>query len=203
MFKAALFLALGFFGVCFPVVAQQAKHSEATQHRVAGSAVMPLDAVSDLSIYRHNVVNASNSILFHNGPVRAWSDGAQLVSESAFVQIGMAPLGLFPVTYLAPSDIGARSIRKPSAASNSPSQMVATDGKDLPGEMISSPLNQVYYTGEVGVVYGRWSGKSSGDYVGSYVWGEVGNDKFQITAGASFENWSDNSPKIRAYPYSR
>ncbi|HEY5766749.1 MAG TPA: hypothetical protein VIS53_02810 [Candidatus Udaeobacter sp.] len=165
--------------------------------------MMPLDAVSDLSIYRHNVVNASNSILFHNGPVRAWSDGAQLVSESAFVQIGMAPLGLFPVTYLAPSDIGARSIRKPSAASNSPSQMVATDGKDLPGEMISSPLNQVYYTGEVGVVYGRWSGKSSGDYVGSYVWGEVGNDKFQITAGASFENWSDNSPKIRAYPYSR
>ncbi len=42
-------------------------------------------------------MNASNPILFHNGPVRAWSDGAQLVSESALVQIGMAPLGLFPV----------------------------------------------------------------------------------------------------------
>ena len=106
MFKAALFLALGFFAVCFPVAAQQAKHSGAAQHRVAASALMPLDAASNFSIYRHSVMNASDSILFHNGPVRAWSDGAQLVSESALMQIGMAPLGLFPVTYLAPSDIG-------------------------------------------------------------------------------------------------
>ena len=84
MFKGALFLALGFFAVCFPVVAQQAKHSGAVQHRVAASALMPLDVVSNFSIYRPNVMNASNpSILFHNGPVRAWSDGAQLVSESA------------------------------------------------------------------------------------------------------------------------
>ena len=82
-------------------------------------------------------------------------------------------------------------------------QIVATDGKDLPGEMLSSPLNQVYCTGEVGFVYGQWSGKNSGDYVGSYVWGQAGNDKFQITAGASFEDWSGNGTKIRAYPFSR
>jgi len=173
------------------------------QHRVAASALMPLDMVSNFSIYRPNVINASNPILFHNGPVRAWSDGAQLVSESALVQIGMAPLGLFPVAYLAPSDIGPAPIRKPGAASNARSQMVATDGKDLPGEMISSPLNQVYCTGEVGFVYGQWSGRGNGDYWQNYVWGQAGNDKFQINAGASFENWSGNSPKIRAYPFSR
>ena len=202
MFKRALCLALAFFAVYLPVGAQQANHRGTGQHRVAASTLMPLDTLSNFSIYRPNVLNGSNSILFHNGPVRAWSDGAQLVSERALVQIGMAPFGLFPVTYLAPSDIGPTPIRKPDVASNSRSQMLA-DGKDLPGETISSPLNQVYYTGEVGVVYGRWSGKSSGDYVGSYVWGEVGNDKFQINAGASFENWSGNSPKIRTYPYSR
>ena len=112
MFKGALFLALGFFAVCFPVVAQQAKHSGAAQHRVAASALMPLNAVSNFSIYRPNVMNGSNSILFHNGPVRAWSDGAQLLSASALVQIGMAPLGLFPVTYLAPSDIGPDAHQK-------------------------------------------------------------------------------------------
>jgi len=196
-------MALGFFAVCFPVVAQRAKHSGAPQHRVAPSALMPLDVVSNFSIYRPNVINASNSILFHNGPVRAWSDGAQLVSESALVQIGMAPLGLFPVAYLPPSDIGPASIGKPSALSNSRSQMAATDVKDLPGEMISSPLNQVYCTGEVGFVYGQWSGKGNGDYWQNYVWGQAGNDKFQINAGASFENWSGNSSKIRAYPFSR
>ena len=204
MFKAALFLALGFFAACFPVVAQQAKHSGTAQHRVAASAVMPpLDAASNFSIYHPTVMNASNSILFRNGPVRAWSDGAQLATESAFVQIGMAPLGLFPVTYLAPSDVGAVPTTKRSATSNSRSQMVAPDGKDFPGEMISSPLNQVYYTGEVGFIYGQWSGRGNGDYWQSYVWGQAGNDKFQINAGASFENWSGHGAKFRTYPYSR
>ena len=203
MLKGALFLALGFLAVCFPLAAQQAKHSRALQHPFVASAVRPLDEVSNFSIYRPNLINASNSILFHNGPVRAWSDGAQLVSESAFAQIGMAPLGLFPVAYWAPSDVGPTPIRKPSAAPNYPSENPGTDGKDLPAEMLSSPLNQVYCTGEVGFMYGQWSGKGSGDYLESYLWGQAGNDKFQITAGAAFQNWNGNSPKIRAFPVSR
>jgi hypothetical protein len=204
MFRGALVLALGLFGVCFPLAAQQAKHSGSAHHRLAASTVTPLEEVSNLSIYRPQILNGSNSsLLLHNGPVQAWSDGGQLVSESALVQIGMAPLGLFPVAYLAPSDVGPVPVRKPSAGSNSRPQNLAADGKDLSGEMLSSPLNQVYYTGEVGFMYGQWSGKGSGDYVGSYVWGQAGNDKFQITAGASFDNWSGNSPKIRAYPFSR
>jgi hypothetical protein len=203
MFKGALFLTLVFLAVSFPVVAQQTKHSRATQHRAPTAAKSTFEHGSTLSLYRPNVVSASNaSLLFHNGPVRAWSDGAQLVSESAFVQIGMAPLNLFPVTYLALSDIGPTPIRKPSAAPNYRSANVSTDGKDLPAE-INSPLNQVYYTGEVGFVYGQWSGRGNGDYWQSYVWGQAGNDKFQINAGAAFENWSGNSPKIHAYPFSR
>jgi hypothetical protein len=204
MFKGALFLALGFFAVCFPVVAQQAKHSGATQYRATTFAMSTFERGSTLSFYRPNVVSASNaSLLFHSGPVRAWSDGAQLANETALAQIGMAPLGLFPVTYLAPSDIGPMPTRKASATSNSRSQMLGSDGKDLRGEMISSPLNQVYYTGEVGFVYGQWSGKGSGDYWQNYVWGQAGNDHFQITAGAAFENWSGSGSKIRAYPFSR
>ncbi len=204
MFKGALFLALGLLTVCFSVVAQQAKHSGATQRRAATFVTSTFEHGSTLSLYRPNTVSASNaSLLFHSGPVRAWSDGAQLANETALAQIGMAPLGLFPVTYLAPSDVGPTPIRKPSAASNSGSQMLGTDGKDLPGEMISSPLNQVYYTGEVGFVYGQWSGKGNGDYWQNYVWGQAGNDHFQITAGAAFENWSGSGTKIRAYPFSR
>lgn len=203
MFRVALFSALGFFAVSFPVVAQQAKTSGARQHSVATSATT-LEHGSTLSLYQQNAVSASNApLLFHKGPVRAWSDGAQLVSESAFVQIGMAPLGLFPVAYLAPSDAGTTPIRKPSAAPNARPANLATEGKDLPTEMLGLPLNHVYCTGEVGFMYGQWSGKSNGDYVGSYIWGQAGNDKFQITAGASFDNWSGNSPKIRGYQFSR
>ena len=203
MFKGALFLALGFFAVSFPAVAQQAKHSGAAQHRLGASALRPLDGVSNLSIYRPNVVNASDSILFHNGPVRAWSDGGQLVSENAFVQIGMAPLGLFPVSYLAPSDVGPAPVRRSGTASDSRSANFPTDGKDSPAEMLNSPLNQVYVTAEVGFMYGQWSGKGSGDYVGSYIWGQTGNDKFQITAGGSFENWNGNGPKFRSFNLAR
>jgi hypothetical protein len=165
--------------------------------------LVPFGTVSNFSIYRPNVTNASKSILFHSWPVRAWADGAQLVSESALVQIGMAPLGLFPVTYFAPSDAGSGPTRKPGVVSSSRSQMAATDGKDLPSEMISSLSNQVYYTGEVGFIYGRWNGKGNGDYWQNYVSGQVGNDHFQINAGASFENWTGNSPKVRGYPFSR
>src|SRR4030095_4969788 len=115
--------------VCFPVAAQDAKHPRGSQHRVGASAARPLDEISNFSIYRPNLINASNSILFHNGPVRAWSDGAQLVSESAFAQNGMGPLGLFPAVYWAPSNVGPTPIRKPSAAPNYPSENFGTDGK--------------------------------------------------------------------------
>jgi len=204
MFKGALFLALGFLTVCFPVAAQQTKHSEAAQHRAATSGTTTFGHASTLSLYRSNVIVASNaSLLFHNGPVRTWSDGAQLASETALAKIGMAPLGLFPAAYMAPSDVGPTPIRKSSAAPDSRSANLVADGKDLPGEMLSSPLNHVYYTGEIGFVYGQWSGRGNGDYWQNYVWSQVGNDKFQINAGAAFENWSGNSPKIRGYPFSR
>jgi hypothetical protein len=204
MSKGALVLALGLLGISFPVAAQQANHSRATQRPATKPSGAAVSHDADLSIYRPNILSASNSsLLFHNGPVRAWSDGAQLASETALAQIGMAPLGLFPVAYLAPSDVGPVPTRNVRVASNSRSENLASDGKDLPSELMSPPASRVYYTGEVGFLYGQWSGKGSGDYLESYVWGQAGNDKFQITAGASFENWSGNSPKIRAYPFSR
>src|SRR5207247_7515037 len=128
MFKGALFLALGLLTVRFSVVAQQAKHSGATQRRAATFATSTFERGSTLSLYRPNVVSASNaSLLFHSGPVRAWSDGAQLANETALAQIGMAPLGLFPVTYFAPSDVGPMPTRKASAASDSRFQNFRAD----------------------------------------------------------------------------
>jgi hypothetical protein len=202
MSRSALILALGLFAACFPVAAQQPKHSLGREHPIAESGVTPLNTISHLSIYRPNATGAFESILFHNGPVRAWSDGGQLVSENAFVQIGMAPLRLFPATYLAPGDAAPASIRKPGTPEYR-STSLAGDGKELSAEMLNSPLSRVYCTGEVGFMYGQWSGKGSGDYVGSYIWGQAGNDKFQISAGASFDNWNGNSPKNRAYLFSR
>src|SRR5262249_31799349 len=196
MFKGALVLALGLLGVCLPVAAQQARNSRATQ-RTATTVSAATAHDSTLNIYRPNLFSVSNnSILFHNGPVHAWSDGAQLAGETALAQIGMAPLGLFPVAFLAPSDVGPAPTRKLTFASNPRSENLASDGKDLAGEMMAPSANRVYYTGEVGFLYGQWSGKGNGDYWQSYVWGQAGNDKFQINAGAAFENWDGRGAKL-------
>ncbi len=203
MFRGALLLGLGFLAVSFSVVAQQAKHSGATPHHAATPAVTTFEHGSALSLYRPTLSTSNGSLLSRNGPVRAWSDGAQLASQTALAQIGMAPLGLFPVMYLAPSDVAPTPARKTSAALDSRFQESPVDGKDLSNEVMSRPVNPVYYTGEVGFLYGQSIGKGSGDYWENYVWGQAGNDKFQITAGASFENWSGNGVKFRSFNVAR
>ena len=203
MSRGALVSALGFLAVCVTVLAQQGKHSGAAQHRTATPAVTTFEHGSNLSLYLPTVSRSNASLLSRKGPVRAWSDGAQLASETALAQIGMAPLGLFPVTYLAPSDVAPAPTRKASAASDSRLQNSPADGKDLPNEIMSEPINHVYVTGEIGFLYGQSIGKGSGDYWQNYVWGQAGNDKFQITAGASFENWSGNGVKFRSFNVAR
>jgi hypothetical protein len=47
-----------------------------------------------------------------------------------------------------------------------------------------------YADGEVGFLYGRSIGKGGRELEEGYVFGEAGNDKFQISAGAFYENWS-------------
>src|SRR5438128_12416703 len=74
--------------------------------------------------------------------------------------------------------------RKGRAASDSPSGNFGADGKDSPG-IVMSPVDRVYYGGEIGVLYGQWTGKGGGDLMQSYILGTVGNDKFQISVGAA------------------
>ena len=52
-----------------------------------------------------------------------------------------------------------------------------------------------YAGGEVGFMYGRSTGKFGGDYKQAYIIGEVGDDKFHISAGASYEESSWRVPR--------
>lgn len=53
-----------------------------------------------------------------------------------------------------------------------------------------------YTGGEVGAVYGRSSGKYGREIEGGYIFGEVGNDKLQISAGVSYERSSGRFPQF-------
>jgi len=77
-------------------------------------------------------------------------------------------------------------------ATQSPSRTAPTTySKDSPDYPLD--LRPGYYvTGEVGFMYGRYTGKFGGDYKEAYILGTVGNDKLQITVGASYEDWNNN-----------
>ena len=85
------------------------------------------------------------------------------------------------------------------AASDVPSQNFGGDGKDLPEQAFSSPLNRVYYGGEIGFLYGRWSGKGGGDMIDTYLLGTVGNEHFQITAGAEYQDLNGHGVRSRSF----
>ena len=193
MLRCAFAVVVGLVAVRFPVAAQQANLRGTIQK----------DPTFTLSLYEPKIFSASErSVLFHKGPVRAWSDGGRLASENALTEIGMVSLDLFPIAYLPPNASGVATATRGSAAADSPRGNFGTGGKDLPGMLMSLP-DQVYYGGEVGVLYGRWTGKGGGDLMESYVLGTVGNDKFQITAGAAYEESSRRTPRFRSFVFPR
>jgi len=75
----------------------------------------------------------------------------------------------------------------------------ATYSKDKDSPDYPLDLRPGYYvTGEVGFMYGRYTGKFGGDYKEAYILGQVGNDKLQITVGASYEdsNWNGKTFRL-------
>ena len=193
MIRRALSVAVGLLGVCFALTAQEASRHGSAQN----------DHASALSLYQPRIFSAKeSSLLLHKGPVHAWSEGGRLASQSALAEIGMASLDLFPVGELPPNVSGVATARRGSVTANSQPGVFATDGKDLPGAIMSLP-DEIYYGGEVGVMYGRWTGKGGGDLMQSYILGTVGNDKIQISVGAEYEESSGRSARYHSYVFPR
>jgi hypothetical protein len=195
MIRRAAAFAFGVIAICGPIGAQPAKHRE-TQHRPIALQQLHAPGAVALSLPQSKIFDRKdNSLLFRNGPVMAWSDGGRLASENALAETGMVSLDFFP-SGLPPNSFGAVQPRRGSAATPRSADMIA-DPKDSP--VMESQANPVYYGGEIGFMYGRWSGKGSGDYLDSYILGQVGNDKFQISAGAEYEQWSGHAGRSRSF----
>ena len=203
MVKRALCVALGLLGALLPAVAQQPHHStKREQSRSAGAANAPLS----LNLYSSKAARATeSSLLLHNGSVPLWLDGTPLSNgiidssygfASSWVQLGFTSVDFSPAAFLSGTQSPAH---RPGAgrAHGTEGKDLGIDPKDSPDEMLSSSANPIYYGGEVGFLYGRWSGKGGGDMWETYVVGTVGNDKFQITAGASYDEWNTNGRSVR------
>ncbi len=177
MIKRVLLAALGSLALCLPIAAQQTGRLEQTEDETI--------MLEQLSLYQPEIFSTvDSSILIHDLPMLTFLDGRLPVS-SELGRMGMAPLDVFPIAF-----VSAAETHKANTSPASPAS-----GTDSPREVTTLQLNPEYWSGEVGVFYGRSSGKFGREDFGSYIVGGVGNDKFQITVGASYEESNGRVPR--------
>jgi hypothetical protein len=173
MIKRPLITVLGVFSVCFSVDAQQTSSWQRTQ------AI----TFEQLSLYRPEVLSAvDSSTLIDELPMLALLDGQCLPIATELGRMGMTSPDLSPVVLLA-------NAAKHQANASPEYKAVA------PREVTPSRFTPEYISGEVGFLYGRSTGKFGGDVMESYIMGTTGNDKFQISFGASYEEFSGRVPR--------
>src|SRR5712692_4386270 len=170
MIKRGLLVVLGFLALCLPVAAQQTI------------------TLGQLSLYQPELLaTADCSTLLRGLPMLGLLDGRYLPASSELGQMGMAPIDFASDMSYTVAEVD-RIIVRPDHSKDS--------AKDSPAEAVNPPSNPIYYGGEVGFLYGHATGKFGGDLYETYMLGTVGDDKFQITVGASYE---ESNQRIRRW----
>ena len=190
MIKRALAIALGFLAFCFPLTAQQTSRVERTKDKAATPPQLRPSALGNparLILSQPEFLSAMHgSAVTDDLMMLTLSVGQRLPASSELGWMGMPPLDYFQ---------DAAEVEKSNAA--------PVDGKDSPSEMVSSPLSPIYYSGEIGVFYGRSSGKFDREIMQTYFLGQIGNDKFQITVGGAYGESNVNAPRYRSFKGSK
>ena len=169
MVKRAFFVVFGLLAFCFPLLAQQTSILEQTI------------SLEQLALYRPDILGAMDGSALLDGLRMLTLSGGQWPGSSELGRMGTAPVDISPDDSVTLAEIVVRG----EAVKDS-----RPDGKDSSTQVMNSPLHPISYGGEVGFRYGHASGKFGGDDFLSYVTGAVGNDKFQITVGAGYQESS-------------
>jgi hypothetical protein len=146
-----------------------------------------LDTPAKLTLSRPEFLSAMHgSVLADDIMMLTLSVGQRLPASSESGWTGMAPLDYF-------------EDELPNAAEVQQANAAPVDGKDSPSEVVNSPLNPIYYSGEVGFFYGRSSGKFDREIMQTYFLGTVGNERFQITVGAAYGESNGSLPRCQSF----
>ena len=190
MIKGAVLVVLVFFGLCSGLVAQQTKRVERAKNETRTPRQLRLSALDTparLTLSRPEFLSPMHGSSFTDAYLTlALLSGPRLPASSELGWAGMAQLDPFQ------EDL-------PNAAELEQANSAPVDEKDLPSEIVSLPLSPFYYSGEVGVFYGRSSGKFEREIMETYFLGTVGNDKFQITVGGAYGESNVNAPRYRSF----
>lgn len=94
--------------------------------------------------------------------------------------------------------LGFSPLPRPAIAASVPARRMALISNDTSKE-VSEPFavqSRYHVSGEMGATYGFSTGKYSAETEAGYIVGTVGNDKFEITAGTSYENTTYHVPRF-------
>ena len=186
MINRALPALLCLLGACLPLLAQQPAPSGQAEiiTREQLEQEGEIDVTPSLSLYRPDLFSSvDSSLLIHSLPVLTLLDGRRFPISSELGRMGMTPLDLFPLAFF--SAVEVQSV--------SPSPIYGTEG---PGGVVNLRLNRNYSGGEVGIFYGKSSGRYDREDFQTYIIGSTGNDKFHITAGAAYQESSGHGPRF-------
>ena len=145
------------------------------------------------SLAAEETTDSSSTLAFNQ------SDVFQRVDSYALIQALPLPIQstLFPTESLSLGEMKKVSA-SPRRRSTARDAKDFVDSKDVSARALV-PSNPFYYGGEVGVFYGHATGKFGGDAFGGYAIGTVGNDKVQITAGSSYEEFDGHGVRFRSF----
>ena len=178
MTKRGLLPVVGFLGLCFSLAAEQVYGSPSghgapfTLAQLRSMAAANNGSVLLQPTLFNSLDNPVFGLPFSNRDVFSLA--------TTFNLVGTAPQSFLPFS---------PAIESPRAS------RAATSAKDSSDRLFDLRPNFDYVTGEVGFLYGRSSGKFGGEYKEGYIFGEVGNDRIHISAGASYEEWNGRVPR--------
>ena len=138
-----------------------------------------------LSLARPDLFSGVDSTtLIYGLPVLTVLDGRRFPISSELGRMGMTPFDIFPVAFLSAVEVqkAAPSLRY---------------GSDAAAGVLNLRTNRYYTGGEVGFFYGRSDGKFGREDFSTHIIGGIGNDKFNVTVGASYYESSGHYPRRR------
>ena len=179
MTKRGLLPVVVFLGLCFPLAAEQASASPSGHGGAFTLAQLRRMAAPNNGsvLLQPTLFNSLDNPVFG----LPFSNRDVFSLATTFNLVGTTPRSVLPFS-------------KGLAASPG-TTLPATSAKDSPDRLFDQRPIFDYVTGEVGFLYGHSSGKFGGDYLQGYIFGEVGNDRIHISAGASYEEWNGRVPR--------
>jgi outer membrane receptor protein involved in Fe transport len=172
-------------GLCIPLGAQENHPGQDNQETISREQLQitgAVDVESALALYRPDSFSqSSNSILIYGFPALTLLDGRRFSISGPLGRLNV--LDFLPVALI--SSVGVQKIGASPVY-----------GSDATGGVVDMRLSRDFAGGEFGIFYGKSTGKFEYEEKSAHILGSVGNDKFQITAGAFYEEASGHRPNL-------